>query len=259
VPLVRALAQSLNQATVNLGMDVGLPKIADKFAQLGLAQAPEAVPAMLLGGVTAAPVDVAQIYTSLANGGFRSPLRAVRAVIDDKGQQLKAFPLEVTQVAEPDAVYQVDRMMVEVTRRGTGASIQSKLGNLVLAGKTGTSSDYRDSWFAGFSSNYVAVTWIGYDDNEPTRFTGATGALSIWTNIMAGIDNRSWDQPLPESLVEKQIEFATGFGVTNGCSDKPLTVAVPPNTEIAMKEGCSNPATSLTERAGNWLRGMMAK
>jgi penicillin-binding protein 1B len=257
VPMVRALAQSLNLATVNMGMQVGLTKIANKFAQLGLEQAPAAVPAMLLGGITVTPIDVAQIYTSLANGGFRSPLRAVRAVIDESGKELKAFPLEVTQVADPDAVYQVDRMMVEVTRRGTGASIQARLPNLVLAGKTGTSSDYRDSWFAGFSGNHVVITWVGYDDNEPTRFSGSTGALPIWIDIMANIDNTSWNQPLPDSLVEKQIDFATGLGVTTGCSDRPLTVAVPPTMEISMKDGCTG--GSFTERAGSWLRGIMSR
>jgi penicillin-binding protein 1B len=259
VPMVRALAQSLNLATVNLGMDVGLNPIAKEFTKLGLEQEPLAVPAMLLGGVTAAPIEVAEVYTSLANGGFRTPLRAVRAVVDEKGEALKAFPLEVTQVADPASVYQVDRMMVEVMRRGTGASAAAKLGGLVVAGKSGTSSDYRDSWFAGFSGSHVVVTWLGYDDNEPTRYTGSSGALPIWTQIMAGIDTTSWDQPLPDGLSETQIEFATGLGVNYTCATNGVMIAVPNGTEVPMRDGCTAPGADIAERASSWLRGIIGR
>lgn len=259
VPMVRALAQSLNLATVNLGMDVGLKQIAKEFTKLGLDQEPQAVPAMLLGGVTTAPIEVAQMYTSLANGGFRTPLRAVRAVVDEKGEALKAFPLEVTQVSDPAAVYQVNRMMVEVMRRGTGASAAAKLGGLVVAGKSGTSSDYRDSWFAGFSGSHVVVSWLGYDDNEPTRYSGSTGALPIWTQIMAGIDTTSWDQPLPDGLSETQIEFATGLGVNYTCATNGVTIAVPHGTEIPMRDGCTAPGADIAERASSWLRGIIGR
>lgn len=259
VPLVRALAQSLNLATVNLGMDVGLPKIADEFTKLGLEQRPQPVPAMLLGAVSAAPLDVASIYNSLANGGFHTPLRAVRAVVDEKGEPLKAFPLEVTPVADPLAVYQVDRMMVEVMQRGTGASARAKLGDLVVAGKSGTSSDYRDSWFAGFSGSHVTVAWMGYDDNEPTRYSGSTGALSIWSDIMAGIETTSWNQPLPEGLHETQIEFLTGLGVNEGCASNGMSVAVPTDAEIPLRDGCKSTDSSIAARASNWLRGIIGK
>lgn len=259
VPMVRALAQSLNLATVNLGMDVGLKPVAKEFTKLGLDQEPQAVPAMLLGGVTTAPIEVAQMYTSLANGGFRTPLRAVRSVLDVSGEALKAFPLEVIQVSEPSAVYQVNRMMVEVMRRGTGASAAAKLGGLVVAGKSGTSSDYRDSWFAGFSGSHVVVSWLGYDDNEPTRYSGSSGALPIWTQIMAGIDTTSWDQSLPDGLSETQIEFATGLGVNYTCATDGVTIAVPNGADIAMRDGCAAPGADIAERASSWLRGIIHK
>jgi penicillin-binding protein 1B len=259
VPMVRALAQSLNLATVHIGMDVGLDKIAKEFTKLGLEEEPQAVPAMLLGSVSTAPIEVAEVYTSLANGGFRTPLRAVRAVVDEKGEALKAFPLEVTQVADPQAVYQVDRMMTEVMRRGTGASSRAKLGNLVVAGKSGTSSDYRDSWFAGFSGSHVLITWVGYDDNEPTRFSGATGALPIWTQIMSGLDTTSFDQPLPDDLKETQIEFLTGLGVNEQCATNGLTVAVPTGTTLTMRDGCVAADAGIATRASEWLRGIIGK
>ncbi len=176
VPVVRALAESLNLATVGVGLDVGLPKVAQTLQRFGLPQPPPQVPAILLGAVAVTPLEAAQLFNGLANGGFSNPLRAVRALISAEGKPLKAFPLEVTQVASPEAVYQLDRMLVEVMEHGTGRSARAFLPpKLVVAGKSGTSSDFRDSWFAGFSGSHLAVVWVGYDDNAPTGFTGSCG------------------------------------------------------------------------------------
>ncbi|HSN73230.1 MAG TPA: transglycosylase domain-containing protein, partial [Steroidobacteraceae bacterium] len=140
VPVVRALAQSMNLATVQLGLATGLERVARTFSVLGLESAPPPLPSMLLGAVDLSPLEVAQIYTPLANGGFRTPLRAVRAVLDAEGEPLQAFPLEVTPAADPDIVYQLDRMLVEVVERGSGRAARSILpAGLVVAGKTGTS------------------------------------------------------------------------------------------------------------------------
>src|SRR5204862_6731581 len=174
VPVVRALAESLNLATVGVGLDVGLLKVAQTLQRFGLPQPPAQVPAMLLGAVEVTPLEAAQLFNGLASGGFRNPLRAVRAVISADGKPLKAFPLEVSQVASPEAVYQLDRMLVEVMERGTGRGARAVLpAGLTVAGKSGTSSDFRDSWFAGFSGSHLAVVWVGYDSDEPTGFTGA--------------------------------------------------------------------------------------
>ncbi len=122
VPLVRALAQSMNLATVNLGMAVGLPKVTREFVALGLEKEPPQLPSVLLGSLDVSPLEVAQLYNAFANGGFSTPLRAVRSVLDTEGKPLKSFALEVTPVASSDAVYQVNRMMVEVIEHGSGRS-----------------------------------------------------------------------------------------------------------------------------------------
>ena len=127
VPMVRALTQSLNLATVNLGLEVGLERVADTYVQLGLEKAPNAYPSMLLGAANLSPLEVAQMYNTLANGGFRSPLRAVRAVLDEQNKPLKAPELEVEQVADADAVYVLDRMLIEVMNRGTGRPARKDL------------------------------------------------------------------------------------------------------------------------------------
>ena len=258
VPVVRALSESLNLATVGLGLDVGLANVTQTLQRFGLQRPPVQVPAMTLGAVDVSPLEVAQIYSGLANGGFRSPLRAVRAVISDDGKQLKAFPLEVQQVAAQDTVYQLNRMLEVVMEHGTGRAAKSVLPpGLVVAGKSGTSSELRDSWFAGFSGSNVAVVWVGYDDNRPTGFTGSSGALTVWARLMAGLDTIPRSPPMPDSLTTVNIEFATGQRAEHVCGSDIVTVAVPLGAEPAWKPGCENDAASLVEKAGEWLRDMI--
>jgi len=260
--VVRALAESLNLATVGVGLDVGLPKVGEMLQRFGLPQPPAQVPAMLLGAVEVTPLEAAQLFNGLANGGFRNPLRAVRAVISTDGKPLKAFPLEVTPVASPDVVYQLDRMLVQVMERGTGRPARALLpANLVVAGKSGTSSEFRDSWFAGFSGSHLAVVWVGYDDDEPTGFTGSAGALPVWARVMAGLGTDSWDAPMPDNLVEVHIEYPTGLRVVPGCAEDIVAIAVPTDAALPSKPGCgfpdsANPLTTILDRAQRWLRGL---
>jgi penicillin-binding protein 1B len=260
VPLVRAIAQSLNLATVHLGLDVGLPNVTREFKTLGLSEEPPQLPSVLLGSVDVSPLEVAQLYNAFASGGFNTPLRAVRAVLDAQGKPLKSFALEVTPVATPQAIYQVNQMLVQVMERGTGAAARANLpSGLVVAGKSGTSSDYRDSWFAGFSGSHLAVVWVGYDDNAPTGLTGSSGALTIWSKLMGSINTSSLSLTLPQGLTETSIEFMTGFAARPDCGEEVITIAVPIGTELPVKPGCEPGATdrSLGERARDWWQGII--
>jgi penicillin-binding protein 1B len=240
VPLVRALAESMNLATVALGMDVGVTHVAQTLQRFGLERAPAQVPALLLGAVNATPLEVAQLYTGLANGGYRMPLRAVRAVISASGAPLKAFPLELTPIAQPDVVFEVDQMMQQVIERGTGRPARAVLpADVVVVGKSGTTSDLRDSWFAGFSGSHLAVVWVGYDDNRPTGFTGAAAALAIWSRVLAGLGTTSWSASMPESLTEVGIDYFTGLQIEGACANaNTIRIGVPPSTQLAKKPGC---------------------
>jgi penicillin-binding protein 1B len=261
VPVARALADSLNLATVGVGLNLGLPKVAQTLQRFGLPRPPTPVPAMLLGAVEVTPLEAAQLFNGLANGGFRNPLRAVRAVVSADGKPLKAFPLEVTPVASPEAIYQLDRMLVLVMDHGTGRAARAILPpNLVVAGKSGTSSDYRDSWFAGFSGTHLAVVWVGYDDDQPTGLTGSAGALPVWAHIMAGLGTGSWNAPMPESLAEVHIEYPTGLRVVPGCSQDIVAVAVPGGAVLPARPGCGFPDESspgLLDRAQQWLHSIV--
>jgi penicillin-binding protein 1B len=258
VPLVRALSQSMNLATVQLGLQVGLPQVTREFKKLGLSEEPPQLPSVLLGSLDVSPLEVAQLYNAFANGGFNTPLRAVRAVLDAEGKPLKSFALEVTPVADPQAVYQVNRMMVQVMERGTGASARAYLpSGLVVAGKSGTSSDYRDSWFAGFSGSHLAVVWIGYDDNSPTGLTGSSGSLPVWAKLMADIGTTPWSAPLPENLEDRWIEYLSGYAAEPACGDQLVLVAMPKGTEIPVSPDCAGVLDSLGTRAKKWWENLV--
>jgi penicillin-binding protein 1B len=165
----------------------------------------------------------------------------------------------VEPIAASDAVYQLDRMMMQVMQHGTGRPAYSVLpADLVVAGKSGTSSDMRDSWFAGFSASHLTVVWMGYDDNRPTGLTGSAGALPAWARIMAGLGTTSLNAPLPESLKEVSIEYATGLVADPSCADEVISVAVPPDADLEVKPECRSSALdSVIQRAGEWLRDII--
>ena len=164
----------------------------------------------------------------------------------------------MAQVADADSVHQLNRMLEIVMEHGTGRAARSVLPpNLVVAGKSGTSSDERDSWFAGFSGSHVTVVWVGYDDNRPTGFTGSSGALTVWARLMAGLDTTSRSVPLPDTLASVNVEFATGQRAEGSCGEDLVAIVVPVASEPAWKPGCENGNASIIERAGEWLRDMI--
>jgi penicillin-binding protein 1B len=260
VPMARALAESMNLATVRLGLDLGLPKVGDTLQRLGLETPPTLNPSLLLGTVEMTPLEVVQVYTALANGGFRARLRAVHAVLDEHGRPLKSFRVQVEEAAPAVAVYQLDRMLTLVTTHGTGRAAAARLPRgTIVAGKTGTSSDLRDSWFAGFTGTYVAVAWVGYDDNRVTGLTGAAGALPVWADILASLKSASFQPVAPEQLEDRWIGFEDGLETAPGCSADAVLVSVPRDTVLPPKPGCSSvaggtsPTGTMGDKIKEWL------
>jgi len=243
VTLLRALVESFNLATVRLGMDIGVTKVAETLTALGgpdnrIPGIGAPYPSLLLGAAELTPLEVARVYGTLANAGFRTPLRAVRSVVDSHGGPLERYPMALEQAADPVAIYQLGQALVEVMRRGTGRGARDVLpAGLVAAGKTGTSGDYRDSWFAGFTGEHVMVVWVGYDDNRPTGLTGASGALTIWSSIMQQMNSTTYEPPLPAGLRNRWIDFDTGQMARPGCADV-VELALPRDVRLSSKPGC---------------------
>lgn len=189
VYLFDALERSMNLATVDLGMQLGIDAVAKTIKKLGYDANIPLYPSLLLGSIDMAPIEVAQLYQTLASNGFRSPLRAVEAVTTGQGAPLERYGIETVQVSDPESMYLLEYALQGVFNRGTAKSVTSRMeDSLPLAGKTGTTNDLRDSWFAGYGDDLVGVVWLGYDDNRDTGLTGATGALRVWSELMSDLN-----------------------------------------------------------------------
>jgi penicillin-binding protein 1B len=212
VLLHRALSQSYNQATARLGMELTTEEVQATLRRLGVARPQPDVPAMVLGAGGLSPIDVASLYQSIATGGFNLPLHTIRDIVDAEGGVLQRFPLEYEQVASTRAIHLLNYALREVVREGTGKGVYRVLPrDFDVAGKTGTTNDYRDSWFAGFSGDLLAINWIGRDDNNSTGLTGAAGAARVWAAFMA----EAAERPLaayrePEGIEHYWIDETSG-------------------------------------------------
>ena len=209
VPLRTALAQSYNLATVRLGLDLGLHEVLQIIKATGIERKIPAYPSTLLGSVDMTPLEVAQMYQTFASGGFRMPLRVIREVLSADGEPLKRYGITVKQVFEPAPIYLLNTALQSVVRSGTAYAAAQRFGDIGLAGKTGTTDDLRDSWFAGFDEERLAVVWIGRDDNKPAGLSGATGALPVWMDAMARIGPRPLTLAAPPEIVWAWVDPVT--------------------------------------------------
>jgi penicillin-binding protein 1B len=200
VPLFHGLVYSYNAATVRLGLQIGIEKVIDVLRKMGLPYEPPSYPSLLLGSLELSPLEVAQLYQTLASSGFNMPLRSVREVLTADGVQLTRYPLNVEQTLDISVVHQVNRMLQMVVEFGTASQAGKELPALQAAGKTGTTNDLRDSWFAGFTGQHLAVVWLGRDDNQPAGLSGAAGALPVWIDLMADIDTRPLQLAIPQNV-----------------------------------------------------------
>jgi penicillin-binding protein 1B len=164
------------------------------------------------------PFDIASIYQTFAANGFHSPLRSVRAVLDSEGAPLTRYQLDVKRETDPAAIALINFVLNKVTHSGTAAGLSRDL-EMEVAGKTGTSDNLYDSWFAGFSADKVAVVWLGYDDHRDTGLTGSSGAMRVWKRIFSDISTRSLKLEIPEQINMVWIDQESGLLSDKRCEN----------------------------------------
>lgn len=254
VPLHAALAHSYNAATVRLGMEVGINRVLETLRSLGIDREIKPYPAMLLGAMSLTPLEVTQMYHTIANGGFYTPLRAIREVVSADGTPLQHYPLQVTPAMDAAPVYLLTAAMQEVVTAGTAQALAARLPDLHVAGKTGTTDDLRDSWFAGFTGDRVAVAWVGRDDNGQAGFTGATGAMSVWADVFAAAGGQPVSMTPPEGVEQVWVD-PQGLRAVETCPDAVqwsfLEGSAP--TELAP---CAQGVEGAVQRSMEWFKGL---
>ena len=201
VSVLESLERSYNVATARLGVASGTGNFVSLLTRLGLQEQPPAYPSALLGAIEISPFEVARLYLPFASGGLGFNLRAFVSASDEAGRTRLRHPSRTTRLIAPEYHFLVDYALKSVVTRGTASQVMGAFGKTYnLAGKTGTTDDFRDSWFAGYSGNYLVVVWIGRDDNRPMGLSGSTGALKIWRDLMTQLPLRPASFEVPDKV-----------------------------------------------------------
>ena len=215
-----ALEQSLNVPTVRLALQVGMHRVADVAHELGITGELAAVPAASLGTFSVSPLEMASVYSSLAAEGLRPPIHGLAAVLDAEGEPVAGDELpSPRRVLPPHAAYLVTSILQGAVDHGTAAAARRQGLRGSLAGKTGTTNDRRDSWFAGYSPDRVTVVWVGYDDNSATNLSGARAALPVWSRFTAAVRPAGGYPRFapPAGIVTAVVDPLTGELATDFC------------------------------------------
>ena len=212
ITLRRALALSRNIPAVKVAESAGYEEVATLWRRVGAGTPPRPYPAIALGVFEATPFEIATAYTMFPNGGKILPLRTISRLVAG-GKDLPLQTAAPRTVARPDTTFLVTNMMRSVLNEGTAAGARAAGFTQDAAGKTGTTNDLRDAWFAGFTPELITVVWVGLDDNQPLGLSGATAALPIWTAFMsralAGLESPTFQTP--EGIVYVDIDRDTGM------------------------------------------------
>ncbi|MBN7277423.1 penicillin-binding protein 1B [Vibrio cholerae] len=251
VPLYQALAKSLNVPVVKLGMQLGLDQVSATLASLGVNRDEiRPVPSMLLGSFSLTPYQVAQMYQTMTNSGKKAPLSALRSVLDLDGNVLYESLPKVSQAVDQQAAWLTTYAMKQGVQEGTGRYLNAQFSSAALAGKTGTTNDNRDSWFVGVDGREVTTIWLGRDDNQPTKLTGASGALRVYAQYLTYRIPEKLQLPWPEGITTFGFAKQTQGGLKLDC-DNAFKLPIWDNQQ-QLKQQCENRPTEWIKKLFDW-------
>jgi penicillin-binding protein 1B len=266
VPLRTALAQSYNAAAARLGTEIGVEKVLANVRKLGVERELKPYASSLLGAVELSPLEVAQMYQTIASGGFRSPLRAIREVTTQEGRPLQRYALAVEQAFAPEPMYLLAAAMQGVVREGTAQGLKNFLpAEIGVAGKTGTTDEQRDAWFAGFTGDRLGIVWVGYDDNRAARLSGSAAALPVWGDMMAALVPEPLALAKPDRIEHVSIDPQSGLRGGPSCPgalELPFIQGSAPDQRAPCSgavDAAVQAVDATVERAKSWLERMFGR
>ncbi|HEY6141435.1 MAG TPA: PBP1A family penicillin-binding protein [Thermoanaerobaculia bacterium] len=216
VTLREAFERSLNVPTVRLTQQVGLDPVIDTAQNFGFEEKFARIPALPLGVTEVSVRELTAAYTAFPNLGIRVEPFLVREVRDARGRRLFRHELESKKVAPAAPVYVMHSLLRGVVQRGTATRLK-RYGLGYVAGKTGTTSDYRDAWFVGYTPDMVTTVWTGFDRGAPLRLSSAEAAIPIWGAYMSAIPHTRADPKAPGGVVFRDIDPESGMLWQDGC------------------------------------------
>jgi penicillin-binding protein 1B len=252
-----ALEHSLNIPTVKIAEAIGYEKVANLARKAGLNAKIKAYPSVALGAFEVTPLEIAGSYTVFANEGRHLPPHGLTKVFAADGSMLKTYEYKETQVLSPQVTYLMTNIMEGVIRSGTGAGVRARGFALPSAGKTGTS---RDGWFAGYTKDYIAIAWVGFDDNTDLNIEGARSALPIWTDFMLKAqelhpprDPGAMYFAAPDGIVEEEVPSDAHVPPAWGCEEhhREMFLAGSVPDPLACGDPHTNAVSDLVKKGGN--------
>ena len=215
----RALELSINVPTVRVSLKAGLPFVLAAARDAGMTSRLRAYPSIALGAFEASPMEIAGAYAALANSGVRIAPNAIVGVMTGDGTVLDRKATSLAPALPADATFLVNSILQGAATRGTGAGARARGLTGVLAGKTGTTNDGRDAWFAGYSPRFLSVVWVGYDDNRGLNLSGTQAAVPIFADFSRFIPSQHFSEPfpVPSNIVTAEIDPDTGLLAAPGC------------------------------------------
>jgi penicillin-binding protein 1B len=218
VTLRRALEHSYNIATAKLAIDAGLENVVKAAQDAGISSELLAVPSVALGAFEVSPMEMASAYTIFPNGGIRADPLSIINVVTKDGEVLEKKSMRMKREFDAAPVFLTTNILKGVMDEGTGAGARRLGFTAIAAGKTGTTSNYRDAWFVGFTPGLLALAWVGYDDNAEMKMSGARAALPIWARFMKDVTpNGSGDFPGPSGVILLKVDAVNGGLMDSSC------------------------------------------
>ncbi len=251
--LFEAFIKSYNLPFVRLGVEGdNLRQLTNNLQKIKLLKEQVIYPSMLLGATLMTPYEVAQMYQVIANSGYFSPLTTIRQVLDKDNQVLSRIPLLSDEVYDRGTMIQVQRSLLGTAEEGTAVYLKQRFSDMNLAGKTGTTNDLRDSWFAGFGNRLLTVVWLGEDGNQPIQLSGSAGALRVWADIMNKTGFESVKLGVDPNLEWHYVHRYEGGKLNENCEHAVLL----PFTQGSEPDYRSSCNKTKLEKGVNWLRNL---
>jgi penicillin-binding protein 1B len=222
LPMRDALARSVNLATVDLAMRVGLEHVVDTAVPFGFTTPIRPYPSLALGAFEVKPIELARAYCAFAADGVLPYPLSLKDVVDEKGEPLQRRHVSIERVTSPEKAFIMTSMLRSVVTDGTARSLGALGISFPVAGKTGTTNNSRDAWFVGYTPRVLALVWIGFDDGSSIAATGAGAALPVWADLMNAIPQYTsgdWFS-VPPGVVKRTVCLDSGGRAVRGCPRK---------------------------------------
>jgi penicillin-binding protein 1B len=234
-----ALSKSVNRATVDLAMKLGLDPVVKTASVFGFSTPLKPYPSIALGAFEVVPLELARAYCAFAADGILPVPLSLKEVLDESGKILERRHMSVQGVTTPGKAFLITSMLRSTVEQGTARSLKDMGIRFPAAGKTGTTNEFKDGWFVGYTPEVMALIWVGFDDGTSLQAPASALTLPLWADLMSAIPHHvsgSWFKTPPDIVVETVCKESGQRALASGC---PLTLEEYFLAENTPKERCT--------------------